>query len=166
MLRNPPTPEPAEVSTRFPIPAPLTGIETLGAGLINDTFLVSAGESGWVLQRINGKVFADPERIMANLAVLSEHLEALPAQDLRIPRLVLAADSRPCVRDCDGGVWRLMELIPNARALHRLDTVSQAREVGRCLGRFHRLTFGLDPGRLATTLPGFHCAPKYLRRLD
>jgi Ser/Thr protein kinase RdoA (MazF antagonist) len=166
MLRNPPAPEPADVSTRFPIPAPLTGIETLGGGLINDTFLVSAGESGWVLQRINGKVFADPELIMANLALLSEHLEALPQQDLRIPRLLPAADGRPCVRDRDGGVWRLMELIPHARVLARLDTISQAREVGRCLGRFHRLTFDLDPERLATTLSGFHCTPEYLQRLD
>jgi Ser/Thr protein kinase RdoA (MazF antagonist) len=134
----------------------------MGAGLINDTFLVTAGAAGWVLQRVNAKVFPHPERIMENLAVLAGHLGRLGEADIRIPVPLPAADGRPFVRDPQGGVWRLLELIPETRTLAGIEIPLQAREVGRALGRFHRLTSDLDRGRLAVTLPGFHVTPEYL----
>ena len=45
-------------------------------------------------------------------------------------------------------------------------TLPQAREAGRGLGRFHRLTADLDPTLLADTLPGFHVTPGYLAAYD
>lgn len=134
----------------------------MGAGLINDTFLVMSGDAGWVLQHINGKVFPNPELIMGNLAVLSWHLSKRGDSDIRIPALIPAADGTPLVRDPDGGAWRLMELIPEGRTLPTIETPVQAAEVGRALGCFHRLTADLDPGTLAVTLPGFHVTPGYL----
>jgi Ser/Thr protein kinase RdoA (MazF antagonist) len=156
--------DPAEIAGRFSIPARIERVEPMGSGLINDTFLVTAGSAGWVLQRINGRVFPHPERIMGNLTILSAHLSDRGEAGIRIPAPVPAADGRPFVRDPEGGVWRLMELIPEARTLTAIETPAQAREVGRALGRFHRLTSDLDPGRLAVTLPGFHVTPAYLER--
>jgi Ser/Thr protein kinase RdoA (MazF antagonist) len=50
--------------------------------------------------------------------------------------------------------------------LAQVTTEAQGQEVGFALGRFHRLLAGLDPTRIAVTLPGFHVTPAYLAQLD
>jgi Ser/Thr protein kinase RdoA (MazF antagonist) len=154
----------AVVAKRFALPTPIATVEPYGGGLINDTFLVTVAGSPYILQRINESVFPEPERIMSNLAALEDHLARRADGKTRIPTLIAARDGRPFVRGEDGGVWRLMEFIPNTSGLARIDEPEQAREVGRILGRFHACTSDLNPDRLAVTLPGFHVTPAYLER--
>jgi len=148
----------------FAVDGPVGPIEPLGKGLINLSFRVSAGGRDWVLQRLNGEVFAHPERIMANLRLLAGHGAQASALGLKIPALVPGRDGAPFVRAPDGGLWRLMELITDAVTLARLETEDQAREVGRVLGRFHRLAAELPREGLQVSLPGFHHTPTYLAR--
>jgi Ser/Thr protein kinase RdoA (MazF antagonist) len=152
------------IAAAFNIESPIGPIERLGKGLINDTYRVESGSGPCVLQRINRQVFPNPERIMANLAVLSNHLKGLDG--LRVPALISARDGGSFFQDPDGGIWRLMELIPDALSLDGIETPRQADQAGAALGRFHRLTRDLDPARLALTLPGFHRTPDYLARLQ
>jgi Ser/Thr protein kinase RdoA (MazF antagonist) len=155
-----------EIAAAFAIDASAVGsIEPLGFGLINDTFSVAAGPDRFVLQRINARVFPDPERIVANLKALAEHAASPAAGGLRVPAPIPARDGSVCVRDAQGGVWRLMELIPDSVTLTRIETPAQAWEVGSALGRFHRLVAEIPPGRLGIALPGFHRTPEYLARL-
>ena len=140
-------------------------VAPLGDGLINHSFRVAAPDGAYVLQRINGDVFPAPERIMDNLAALAAAATAEPALGVRLPALMLA-DGLPYVRDADGDVWRLMECIEPSRTLRALDDTAQAAEVGRVLGRFHRLGAALSLATLAVTLPGFHYTPSYLAALD
>ncbi len=155
-------PDLERIASAFAIELPIGPIEPLGHGLINDTYRVESGSGPHVLQRINRQVFPDPERIMANLAVLASHLAGIGG--LRVPDLIPARDGRPFLRDPDGEVWRLMELIPDGVNLKGLETPRQAGQAGAALGRFHRLTRDLDPARLVFTLPGFHRTPDYLAR--
>ncbi len=154
------------MAARFDTQEPIGDIEPLGRGLINDTFSVATRTRGYVLQRINARVFPDPERIMANLLVfrtlLAEHDGAGP----RIPRLVLTRDGAAFTRDAAGDLWRMMELIPNAITLTRIENAGQAREVGRLLGGFHRAAATLPIERFGVSLPGFHATPAYLERLQ
>lgn len=140
-------------------------VAPLGDGLINDTYRVKAPVGAFVLQRINGAVFPAPERIMHNLAALHAASRAHAQLGVRVPTLFLA-DGLPYVRDAGGDVWRLTECIEPSRTLRSLSHAGQAQEVGRVLGRFHRLGAVLDPGVLAVTLPGFHDTPGYLVALD
>lgn len=143
-----------------------TGISPLGAGLINATYRVDTERGSYVLQRINAKVFPAPERIMANLSQLQAQSAAHPELDIRLPRLLMAADGHPFVRDADNGLWRLMEYIHPSRTLSSVQNDAQAIEIGRTLGRFHRLGAKLNPDALKTTLPGFHHTPTCLAALD
>jgi Ser/Thr protein kinase RdoA (MazF antagonist) len=59
----------------------------------------------------------------------------------------------------------MLELVPDALTLPRIETRAQAREIGRALGCFHRLTSDLPADALGVTLPGFHDTPAYVRRL-
>ncbi len=153
------------IAARFAIESPPGAIEPLGRGLVNDTFSLQAGGRRYVLQRINGAVFPDPERIMSNLRVLGEHLAGQADARLRLPALIMTRDGAFSLRDVDGDCWRLMEFIPDAVTLERIVDDGQAREVGAVLGRFHRLTESLPCERLGLSLPGFHATPVYLERL-
>ena len=153
------------LASRFDILLPPRLCGPLGRGLINDTFQIESGGQGYVLQRINGRVFPHPEQIMANLLVLRELLDPGDAAGPRTPRLVLARDGAPFVRDAEGAVWRMMELIPGAMSLTELQSRTEARDVGRVLGAFHRAGASLPVERFGISLPGFHATPEYLRRL-
>ena len=150
----------------FDLPEPPIAVAPLGQGLINATFALDTGSGRYVLQRVNQKVFPHPERIMANWGVLAEHLAKHPDPGMRIPTTIPARDGTAFALDDDGQLWRLMERIPEAVNLTQVTTEAQGREVGFALGRFHRLLAGLDPARMAVTLPGFHVTPTYLEQLD
>lgn len=151
---------------RFAIDPPIGAIAPLGRGLINDTYRLDAGGRGYVLQRINGRVFPEPERIMANLTRLARHPEPPQSLGLRVPALIPARDGTSFVRDPAGAVWRLMDFIPDTCNLSRLQGEPQAREVGRVLGRFHRWTATLPSTDFAVTLPGYHDTQGYHERLS
>ena len=65
------------IAERFDLGGPVRGIEPLGQGNVNDTYLVRLGDPARpavVLQRVNTVVFTDPEAVMANLVAFSEHV--------------------------------------------------------------------------------------------
>jgi len=154
----------------------VAGLAPLGRGHINDTLLVTftRGEPGRaVLQRLNRRVFPKPEKVMANLAVLAEHLDhhrrrdrAAWPQDWVMVRTLGEYEGRPYFIDDTGNFWRLLSFVEGAVELAKLSTPLQAREAGRLLGVFHRLVGDLDPGKLNDTLPGFHITPAYLAAYD
>jgi len=152
------------IAAEFDVSGPIDTLGRLGQGLINDTFRLDTGGLSYILQRINGAVFPQPEQIMANLLTLSEFLRERGTTEPRLPTLILARDGRPFVRDGDGHVWRLMEFITGTRTLSRIAHPDQASEVGRILGGFHGTLSELPTERLGISLPGFHDTPGYLKR--
>ncbi|MCF7990804.1 MAG: aminoglycoside phosphotransferase family protein [Thiohalocapsa sp.] len=145
-----------------------TTLEILGFGngLINKTFRVDTPEGSYVLQRINPAVFPRPERIMGNIARLQAAAARHRELAVRLPRLTYLPDGSAYARDADGGIWRLMERIHPSRVLREIENPLQALEVGRTLGRFHRLAALLEADAFEITLPGFHHTPDYLAALD
>jgi Ser/Thr protein kinase RdoA (MazF antagonist) len=164
--QSPPSPRPQDIVRRFLGAGTASGTVPLGAGLINRTYKVEGSDRAFVLQRINSVVFPAPERIMNNLVRFAAAASDNPQLGVRLPALVHADDGLPYVHDAEGGLWRLMECIEPSRTLKQLDSLEQAAEVGRVLGRFHRLGASLDPDALDVTLPGFHQTPNYLAALD
>lgn len=142
----------------------VTEIAPLGNGLINDTFLVTTASSHFVLQRINRKVFPEPDQIMVNLIMLNRHLEqkASTAVKLKIPDILKTTTNLDFYQDEQGDYWRALGFIGNTESLETISNLSQAQQTGFALGHFHRLVSDLDPLLLHDTLPGFHIAPGYL----
>ena len=150
-----------EIAKQFSCSA--CNVETLGNGHINDTYLVTTAAKPFVLQKINRHVFTQPELIMANLAVLNQHVvqENLSHVALELPRMLLTESGDNHYVDVHGEFWRALTYIDNTESLETLVNVAQAVQVGAALGQFHRLTQGLDAAKLHDTLPGFHIAPSY-----
>lgn len=157
----------AGVAARFALAGPVKEVEPHGLGNINLTNLVTcrtgAGAARrYLLQRINPAVFAEPEVLVANMALVTSHLrrrlESAGEEDLdrRVLSLVPTLEGDLCWRDSDGSVWRCVSFVERAHSAAKLDTEAEAFEAGRAFGELHRLLLDLDPEMVGETIPGFH----------
>ncbi len=184
---------------QFAFSGNILNIHEHGRGNVNDTFLVtvrsahstslmrrrgaqpaldtktigSAGESRFILQRLNTRVFQQPELVMANLVALTEHVrERLgqeqfpPGRRWEMPRVLLTREGADHFIDQEGSFWRALSFIEGAETFDVARDLAHAREAGYALGLFHKLVSDLPPERLADTLPGFHLTPLYLQHYD
>jgi Ser/Thr protein kinase RdoA (MazF antagonist) len=173
------------VASQFASQGQVLEVREYGRGNVNDTFLVTVGHlpppvspevpgaARFILQRLNTKVFRQPELVMGNLGAMTEHVDRrLPELPLRpgrrfeVPRVLLAPDGRDHVLDGAGSFWRALSFIEHAETLDIIKNEHHGREVGYALGLFHQLLIDLPAERLADTLPGFHLTPGYLRHFD
>ena len=159
----------------FGFGAAVEKIARLGAGNVNDTFLVQLKGSGGkiILQRINARVFPRPVLVMENLRTVSDHVANRMSRDKdlagrrwEVARIFQSRGGRDYVVDEQGGCWRGLAFIDGATAYEKVAGPEQAQEAGRALGLFHRLLDDLPPELLHDALPGFHSTPAYLRNYD
>ncbi|TPV95255.1 MAG: aminoglycoside phosphotransferase family protein [Myxococcales bacterium FL481] len=106
-------------------------VEPLAGGLIHRTYAVWAHDGEHVLQRVS-PIF-DPD-VHENMVAVTDHLRA---RGVAAPSLHLSEQGRPWYADSGLGVWRLMSRL-RGRPISRVETPSQARELGAVLGRFHQ----------------------------
>jgi Ser/Thr protein kinase RdoA (MazF antagonist) len=165
-------PEVRAAAQRFQLPGPVRSVAPLGNGNVNQTFLVrveAPGDPGFVLQRLNTRVFRQPRLVMANLTVLASHVAerrsgAVLADQRRweMPAVVAAeADGEPWLEEGES-FWRMLTFVEGSRTVDMPESAEQARELGQALGTFHALIHDLPVERLADTLEGFHVTPLYL----
>jgi len=159
------------VARAFALPGAAVAFEPYGSGHINETWAVTL-EGGpvrrAVLQRINTKVFRDPDGLMENVARVTRHLAGKladrPDAARRSLSLIPTRDGAAFHRDSAGGVFRAYEFIEGARSWDVLTSPRQAREAAKAFGTFQRLLSDLPPPRLAETIPDFHDTPRRLAR--
>jgi Ser/Thr protein kinase RdoA (MazF antagonist) len=150
------------LSAWFPAQPDTLTASPLGAGFINDTWLISGPVGRFVLQRINPAVFPDPAQVAAKVADVVAHIRAGGA--IGVPRLQPASSGAAWHEDA-AGVWRLWEFIAHGRTLQRLTRPAQARAAGRAFGDFQvaLADFG-DPG--PDPIAGFMQLHHYLKALN
>jgi Ser/Thr protein kinase RdoA (MazF antagonist) len=146
------------VAQQFALSAPARSIVPFGRGHINETFLVTTGHDDYVrreyvVQRINGEVFAEPDLLMQNIVTVSQHLAERFMPDL-VPGLVSEIGGGWLVRE-GGDAWRVWDRVPSAEPIDA-PTPARVAAAAHLLGRFHAGVADLDPARLHETLPGFH----------
>ena len=156
----------------FGVDGSLAALDSLGQGLIHQTFRCRVGDLDYVLQRVNTDVFRDPARLAQAARRVQHHL-MMAQQDgryrLQLPRTLPvteehATDDLPDLfRHDDGSLWRAMGFVCDSRALEVVDSPEQAALAAGAYGHFAAVLADLDPGELPVSLPGFHDP---LRRLD
>jgi Phosphotransferase enzyme family len=173
-VKTQPTECPLLIAEQFSLHGKITEARAFGNGNINDTFLVTVDtptEPHFVLQRINTKVFRQPQLVMQNMRTLTEHAcQRLQNMDLdrpwQVPRVLLTKDDFDHCTDAEGSFWRAISYIQNSQSFDTIENIQHAREVGYALGMFHNLIGDLAPANLADTLPGFHITPAYLQQYE
>jgi hypothetical protein len=156
--------------------AEIHNIKPFGNGNINSTFLVTlqgieakSWTTSFVLQRINTHVFPQPQLVMQNMRIYSDHvrdrLAKVPLErQWEVPQVLLTDQGQDYWLTENGEYWRSLSFIADSQSFEVMENASQAREVGYALGTFHYLTSDLPPEKLADTLVGFHITPQYLRQ--
>ncbi len=147
-----------------------------GQGHINDTFaarfrLPDGRIRRYLVQRINTRVFREPERLMENIQAVTTFLRQrilAAGGDPRRETLTLIPDGggRPYYRDPDGGVWRAYVFIEGARTYQLARSPDQMLQAGRAFGTFQRQLADFPAGRLHETIPHFHDTPARIRALE
>ncbi len=162
------------IANQFKPQGNITSIEELGNGNVNDTFLVtleSEGEQYFVLQRLNTQVFCQPELVMQNILIFSEHVDRKLKQDhlnlnrrrWEVPHVLQVQGSDNYWVDAGGAFWRAISFIDASQSFDTIKDIEHAREIGYGLGMFHNLISDLPVSKLADTLEGFHITPSYLQ---
>ena len=156
----------AAVCQNFRIHGSLLESAPYGNGHINDTLVATFTDAGtrarYIFQRINGRIFKDPEALMDNIVRVTAEARhqlikaGVPDASRRVLRVIPTKDEKPFHKDEDGGYWRCYPFIEGARAYDIIQNTRQAYEAARAFGEFQKLVAGLDGPRLHETIPDFH----------
>lgn len=164
------------VAEQFKYQGRVIAVREFGHGNINNTFQVTLdakGQEHFILQRINTQVFRQPELVMLNMRISTEHLhrrlQQFPLSAGRrweVPCVLFAQDGRDHWLDSGGSFWRAISFIEGGQSFDTIKNKDHAREVGYALGIFHTLLSDLRAESLSDTLEGFHITPHYLRHYE
>ena len=104
-----------EILPNFQFRGSFFSAEELKIGHINSTYHVIYKENEnvfeYILQKINHHVFPDPEAVMNNILLVTEHLKESCLKDgldpdRRVLQLVLTKEDKPYLLTDDGDFWR------------------------------------------------------------
>lgn len=126
----------------------------ISGGLINQTWKVDANRESFILQRINHKVFSDPQKIAVNIRLLADHLQSTNSSYQLIAPIKTTAGA-DLVHESDG-YFRLTPYVKNSKTIHVVETSAQAYEAAFQFGQFTNAFSKFDASQLQTTIPDFH----------
>lgn len=166
-----------DIARKFNVPGRLAFIRQHGSGNVNDTYLAvfrtAFSEQRFILQRIRKAIFPEPEAIMRNMRVITDHchrkIEAVADDADRIwqlPKIIETNEGTDFVTDENGDLWRAITQIAGASTHEKVRNLEHAREAGYVLGHFQKMISDIPIERLSYALPGFHVTPGYLAKLD
>lgn len=161
-----------EVAEQFCSQGNVIEVSEFGNGNINDTYLVTTNindEKHFVLQRINTNVFRQPNLIMQNMRIFTEHMRRRTREEghrWQMPRVLKTQDGQDYFLDSENRFWRAISYVEGARSYDTIRDLSHAKEVGHALGMFQDLISDLPIEYLADTLEGFHITPRYLQNFE
>ncbi|WP_278814407.1 phosphotransferase enzyme family protein, partial [Bifidobacterium pullorum] len=143
------------VAAEFAIPTGAWVVKRLGSGHINATYLVSAGDRRYVLQRINTDVFPDVEGLMRNIELVTGFLLDRGHETMRVIR---TRDGASYVK-ADSGTWRMFSYIAHTISYDAVPDVDTFRSAGAAFGEFQNQLADFDASQLTETIAHFHDTP-------
>lgn len=132
------------------------------SGHINDTYKILYSENEkYILQRVNDKIFKNPEKIMHNIKLLNNAF--CGADKIKIP-CYIESDGKNYIISNDS-LWRMCPFINQTVSFNKFDNVRLCQGFGSILGIFHKLTSGINTFDYHETISGFHNTAAIIERL-
>lgn len=163
---------PQEMIRDSVLPQFFSGIEVLetppyGSGHINDTFApvlrrADGTITRYILQRINTRVFQDPDGLMENIQGITSYLKEIIRKNGGDPlretlTLFPTRSGASFFRDPETGFcWRLYLFVENTLSLDKPENTEDFYCSARAFGRFQQLLAGYPAASLHETIPKFH----------
>jgi len=140
-----------------------------GSGHINDTFKITLKITGhpksFLLQRINHRVFRNPEAVMRNIQLVADHLSASTYSG-KVLAPVLTLKKELFYLDENENYWRVFPFFENTRSFQKVENERQAFEAARAFGAFFKALTDLEIQQLKVTIPNFHNGLKRLKNFE
>ncbi|MEA5046002.1 MAG: aminoglycoside phosphotransferase family protein [Petrimonas sp.] len=136
-------------------------VKPLGAGHINDSYKVKAGEKEYVLQRINHSIFKNVPELQSNILRVTMHIRqklmdaGVEDIDRKVLTLVPTSGGKLFYQDAEGNYWRMMDFIKDSKSYDEINP-ELAYRAGLAFGDFQRMLADLPGEPLFETIPNFH----------
>jgi Ser/Thr protein kinase RdoA (MazF antagonist) len=137
----------------------------LGNGHINTTFLIQSATKSFVLQRINHHVFKQPEHIIENANLISDHLAKQTHYPLENIFQLKTATGKSSTKH-GNDTWRALNFIEQSYTVEQVDTTEQAKQVATAFAHFSGHLEQFDAKKLHDVIPNFHNIVTRLQQLD
>ena len=146
------------VLSRFALLSAPVSSEPFGSGHINGTQLVACEDGArYILQQINTNVFRQPEALMRNIELVTQHLRTKVTDPRGVLRLIFTRDGQSYAVE-NGAYWRVYALVENS-VCYQIATPELFYESAVAFGRFQNQLSDFPAEQLAETIPRFHDTP-------
>ena len=149
------TKEYKKAADSFRLLGEVTDIRPYGEGHINLTLLVTTTEKRYILQKMNPRVFPDPDSLMKNICGVTEHLRSRGIETLNV---VPTKSGAPFLKDEE--CFRVYEFIENTVTYQQVTDKKVFFNSGKAFGEFQNYLSEFDASGLTETIPHFHDTPK------
>ncbi len=143
------------VAEQFALKGNVTEICPYGEGHINLTLLVTTTEKRYIMQKMNTRVFPDPDGLMANICGVTEHLKARGIETLNV---VPTKDGKPFLKG--DACYRVYDFIENTITYQTASDKEVFKNSGKAFGEFQNYLAEFDASKLTETIKRFHDTPK------
>ena len=147
-----------------------TTIEGYGNGHINDTYLCEAVPRV-ILQRINIKVFKNPEEVMENIYNVTEHLKKKIKKsggnpDRETLNVIRTKDGKNYYKLDDENYFRMYKFVEDSVSFDTVENPVQLYHAGTAFGKFQNMLDDYPADKLYETIVDFHNTPERVKQLQ
>lgn len=157
-----------QICQGFRIEGEYIGCEHIKVGNVNQTYKVTFRNpdgrwKSYIVQRVNTYAFRNPEQLMHNVDLITEHIRAKKQGQIAL-HFHHTGDRKNYIYDDEHGFWRLCNYIPSITYDGGTDE-AVLRRTGEAFGEFQQLLSDIRVEELYETIPDFHNTPKRLATL-
>ena len=125
-----------EICRAFRIPGEMVSYEEIKMGNVNRTYKVNfrqedGSTKSYMVQRINTYAFKEPEKVMSNIDIVTEHIRAKSPEKISL-HFHHTAGRQNYISD-ESGFWRLFNYVPSV-TYNTTDKLSVIRNAGEAFG--------------------------------
>ncbi|MBQ3225665.1 MAG: aminoglycoside phosphotransferase family protein [Clostridia bacterium] len=141
-----------------------------GDGHINDTYLADSAPYRYILQRINHKVFKDPDSLMKNVAAVTGYLREVIKKEGGDPdretlTVIPTIEGKNYYRTSEGDYFRMYIFVENTNTYQAVENATQFYNAAKAFGKFQRNLADFDATCLTETIPNFHNTKERIKQL-